>query len=130
VRLQAAPEQWLEELTDGSVHRGVATIAHAPLAQPPLLSNKYAHLAVAFRQELTPTPPTEDTAAEAGEPENGLAAAAKTVVEANAAAAAAVMADEEAEVLDVAPLEAQEGDDWLHLAALAQWQRLRTARVA
>lgn len=109
----------MQELTDGAVHPAVGTVKHTEQTRAPLLSNKYAHMAVQFRRDLTPapevTPPTKE------EP---------TAMEEAAEALIAMTQAAEEEVLDVAPLEAQTGDDWLHMAVLAQWQRMREMQTA
>lgn len=109
----------VQELTGGAVHPAVGTIKHTEQTRPPLLSNKYAHLAVQFRRDLTPTP---EATHEKEEPPTAMEDAAEALIQMTAAA--------EEEVLDVAPLEPQTGDDWLHMAVLAQWQRMREMQSA
>ena len=71
------PAHWLQELTDGSVHAAVAATRGDAPAAAPLLSNKYAHIAVQFYKDLTPDPEAEAAAAAAAAEAEEAAAAAE-----------------------------------------------------
>jgi hypothetical protein len=159
-KMRENPSHWLRELTDDAVHMAIAATHGVAVAEAPLLSNKYAHSAVQFCKDLTPDEEAEAAAkaaaeAEAAEEEGvdgekrggkeskgmqeaaaGLAALAKRKAKreaeaAEAAAAAAEREEEEAEKRpQVAGIEEQKGDDWMHMAALSLWQQMHDAAVA
>jgi hypothetical protein len=145
--MRANPAHWLRELTDGSVSMAVAaTKGVAPPA--PLLSNRYAHVAVQFHKDLTPDPDAEVAAVETGaegeedgeklqakgmqEAAAGLAKLAHSKAKKDAAAAAEVdstsaAGGQQQEELQVEEIAEQTGDDWMHIAVLSQWQQMHDA---